>query len=65
MPSVVYKFNGSDWILIDKNSTDSYTYDNAYIDHLIQRIAAGQYDPDLLSEGEREQVQQRLENNQT
>lgn len=65
MPSVVYKFNGLDWILIDKNSTDSYTYDNAYIDHLIQRIAAGQYDPDLLSEGEREQVQQRLENNQT
>jgi hypothetical protein len=62
---VVYKFNGTDWISIDKNSTDSYTYDNAYIDHLIQRIAAGQYDPDLLSEGEREQVQQRLENNQT
>jgi hypothetical protein len=65
LPSVVYKFNGTDWISIDKNSTDSYTYDNAYIDHLIQRIAAGQYDPELLSEGEREQVQQRLENNQT
>lgn len=65
MPSAVYKYNGSDWIVIDKNSTDSYTYDDAYIDHLIQRIAAGQYDPDLLSEGEREQVQQRLENNQT
>lgn len=64
MPSTVYKYNGSDWIVIDKNSTDSYTYDNAYIDHLIQRIAAGEYDPDLLSEGEREQVQQRLENKQ-
>ena len=61
MPSVVYKFNGSDWIVIDKNTTDSYTYDTAYIDHLITLMSMGQYDPDLLSEGERQQVQQRLE----
>ena len=59
-PSKVYKFNGNEWIIIDKNSTDNYTYDTAYIDHLIDKIATGEYDPDLLSDIEREQVAERL-----
>jgi hypothetical protein len=63
LPSKVYKFNGNEWIIIDKNSTDNYTYDTAYIDHLINKIATGEYDPDLLSDIEREQVAERL--NQT
>jgi hypothetical protein len=46
---------------VDKNLTDSYTYDTAYIDHLIDRIGRGEYDPDLLSETEREQVAERLQ----
>ncbi len=62
LPSVVYKFNGSDWIEVDKNLSDSYTYDTAYIDHLIDRISNGEYDAELLSDGEREQVAQRLQN---
>lgn len=60
LPSVVYKFNGNDWIEVDKNLSDSYTYDVAYIDHLIDRIETGEYDIDLLSESERDQVAQRL-----
>jgi len=63
MPSQLYKFNGDEWIIIDKNSTDNYTYDTAYIDHLINKISTGEYDPDLLSDIEREQVAERL--NQT
>ena len=62
LPSVVYKFNGNDWIEVDKNLSDSYTYDIAYIDHLIDRIETGEYDIDLLSESERDQVAQRLLN---
>ena len=61
LPSVVYKYNGKDWMEVDKNLTDSYTYDIAYIDHLIERIASGEYDPELLSETEQEQVTQRLQ----
>ena len=61
LPSVVYKYNGKDWMEVDKNLTDSYTYDIAYIDHLIERIASGEYDAELLSETEREQVTQRLQ----
>jgi hypothetical protein len=63
LPTVVYKYNGKDWIEVDKNLTDSYTYDIAYIDHLIERIASGEYDAELLSEIEREQVSQRLQSN--
>lgn len=61
LPSVVYKYNGKDWMEVDKNLTDSYTYDIAYIDHLIEHIASGEYDPELLSETEQEQVTQRLQ----
>jgi len=60
MPPQLYKFNGDEWIIIDKNSTDNYTYDTAYIDHLIEKISTGEYDPDLLSDIEREQVAERL-----
>lgn len=63
LPSVVYKYNGTNWMEVDKNLTDSYTYDTAYIDHLIERIASGEYDAELLSEIEREQVAQRLQQN--
>jgi hypothetical protein len=62
MPSQLYKFNGNEWIAIDKNSTDNYTYDTAYIDYLIEKIATGEYDPDLLSDAERTQVAQQLLN---
>jgi hypothetical protein len=60
VPNRVYKHNGSNWIEVDRNLNDSYTYNTAYIDHLIDKIAQGQYDPDLLSESESEQVAIRL-----
>jgi len=61
LPTCLFKFNGSRWIDIDKATTDSYTYNTAYIDHLINKISSGEYDPDLLSDAEREQVEQRLQ----
>lgn len=60
LPTVLYKFNGKDWMQVDKTMTDSYAYDNAYIDHLIDKIASGEYDLDLLSDAEREQMALRL-----
>jgi hypothetical protein len=59
-PTVVYKFNGQDWMEVDKNVTDSYTYDDAYINYLIEKIDHGEYDPDLLSDSERDQVAEQL-----
>ena len=61
IPNQLYKFNGDAWILVDKSTIDNYTYDTAYIDHLIDKIATGEYDPELLNPGEQEQVAQRLQ----
>lgn len=60
LPSVLYKFNGSKWILVDKNISDQYAFDHAYIDHLITKLDSGEYDPDLLNDVEREQIAIRL-----
>ena len=60
LPSTLYKFNGNTWIEVDKNVSDSYVYDEAYIDHLIEKIDSGEYDPDLLSESEKDGIANRL-----
>ena len=60
MPSRLFKFNGVKWIEVDKVQTDSYTYNKAYIDYLMDKIASGEYDPDLLTDVEREQIEQHL-----
>jgi hypothetical protein len=61
MPSALYKYNGGKWIEVDKGLSDQYAYDTAYIDHLIEKLTTGEYDPELLNDAEREQVAQRLQ----
>ena len=65
IPNQVFKHNGSTWILVDKNQTANYTYNEAYIDHLIAKINTGEYDIELLSDNEREQIAQRLQTKKT
>jgi hypothetical protein len=60
LPNEVYKHNGHAWILVDKSRTDNYTYNEAYIDYLIAKIDTGEYDIELLSDNERDQISQRL-----
>jgi hypothetical protein len=60
LPSVLYKFNGTYWIEVDKALSDQHAYDSAYIDHLISKISTGEYDPDLLSDAESASIEQRL-----
>ena len=60
LPTRLYKFNGNEWIEINKNDTDTYTHNSAYIDHLIAAIGAGQYDAEMLTDGERAQIENRL-----
>ena len=59
IPNQLYKHNGDQWINIDNR--DNYTYDTAYIDHLITQIEQGLYDPDMLSDSERDQIEQRIQ----
>ena len=62
LPSGLYKYNGNIWIEVDKALSDQHAYDEAYIDHLIEKISTGEYDPDLLSDAERTSIEQRLNN---
>ena len=63
MPNRVYKFEGKSWIEIDKATTDSYTFDEEYIEYIISQIKSGEYDIDLLSDSERIQVETYLTKN--
>jgi hypothetical protein len=60
MPNVLYKYNGQNWIIVDKHLTDNYTYDDAYIEHLIAQLESGEYDPDMLSDAEADAIARRV-----
>jgi hypothetical protein len=62
-PSKFYKFNGTKWIEVDKLKSDLYTYNTVYIDWLIEKLSAGEYDPDLLTDSEQEQIAERIKQN--
>ena len=62
LPSGLYKFNGNMWIEVDKALSDNHAWDDAYIEHLIAKIGSGEYDPDLLSDAERDRIEARLKN---
>ena len=57
LPNRPYKWNGVKWIEVDKTKTDSFAYDDAYIQYLIEKLDSGEYDVDLLSPAEQEQIQ--------
>ena len=60
LPSRLYKWNDKKWIEVDKDKTDHYAYDQLYIKHLIEKIDSGEYDVDLLTESEQDQIQRYL-----
>jgi hypothetical protein len=61
LPEKLFKWNGTKWIEVDKNTTDSYTYNQAYIQHLISKLEAGEYEIEDLNEAEQAQVEQQIE----
>ena len=65
LPTRLYKYNGNKWIDTDKTLTDRYVYNTAYIDHLISKIASGEYDLELLTDSEQQEISQRLNQNTT
>lgn len=60
LPEKLFKWNSTKWIEVDKNSTDSYTYNQAYIQHLIAKLEAGEYEIEDLNEAEQSQVEQQI-----
>ena len=58
LPNRLYKWNEKKWIELDKSTTDSYTYNEAYIQHLINKLQSGEYTADDLNDAELEQIKQ-------
>ena len=65
LPSKLYKWNDKKWIEVDKERTDSFAYNEQYIKHLIDKIDSGEYDVDMLSAAEQEQISRYLNNGRT
>ncbi len=63
LPSRLYKFNGQRWIEVDKSVADSYTYNEDYLQYLVNKINQGHLSPDDLTESEQEQITEYLKKN--
>jgi hypothetical protein len=65
IPHSLFKWNGKKWMAVDKIANAGYTANSAYISFLIGKIESGEYDPDLLTDAEREQVANQLTSGRT
>lgn len=61
IPHRVYKFNGQKWIIVEKNMNHSYLQSESYIKYLIDKINDGEYDADLLTDDERDEIAAHLQ----
>ena len=62
LPNHVYKYDGRKWIEVQKEQSDTYLHNQNYIKYLVEKIEKGEYDLDLLSETEKEQIELFLKN---
>ncbi len=60
VPHIVYKFNGTKWIVVDKQQNSTYLTNINYIDYLIECLKNGSIDIEILTEVEREEIETRL-----
>jgi hypothetical protein len=60
LPTTLYKFNDDIWMPIDKKQNDLYYYYDQYIDYLVSKISSGEYDPELLTDEERTEIETKL-----
>ena len=62
LPNRVYKFTGNRWIEVKREDSRTYLDNADYIQHLIQKLETGEYDPEWLTDDEREQIAKLLTN---
>ena len=62
LPNRVYKYDGNKWIEVRKEQSDTYLHNQKYIKYLVEKLEKGEYDPDLLSDSEQEQIELYLKN---
>lgn len=60
IPHIVYKFNGSKWIVVDKQQNSTYLTNFKYIEFLVECLKNGGIDIETLTEAERDEIEQYL-----
>lgn len=60
LPNRVFRFDGKRWFEINKDTVDSYLHEDNYIQYLISKIDSGEYDIELLTDKEKEQIESYL-----
>ena len=65
LPNKVFKFDGFRWIEVKKEVSDNYLHNDEYLQFLINKLDSGEYDIELLSDVEREQIENYLKTQNT
>ena len=60
---MVYKWNGENWILVDKEQNDSYLLDDPITDGIITSLATGELDWEFLTTREQNAIEPLLKDN--
>jgi hypothetical protein len=60
-PHKLFKFNGAEWIHVNKNQNTSYLQEKEYLQLLVDLLNSGQYLPEMLTESEEEAIREYLE----
>lgn len=63
-PNRVYKFDGNKWIEQNKELTQTYMYNQEYIEFLVNKIGLGEYDLDQFNDQEKIEIENYLKGNQ-
>lgn len=60
IPHRTYKFNGVRWLQLDRKENTTYLQNIAYLQFLISKLDNGEYDPELLTEIEQDEISEYL-----
>jgi hypothetical protein len=63
LPHQVFKYNGAKWVAINKEVSGSYLSNTNYLQHLMDKISTGEYDPELLTEFEQDAITSHINAN--
>lgn len=64
LPHRTYKFNGVRWMQVDRAENTSYLQNVAYLQYLISKLDSAEYDPEMLTDVEQDEISEYLKRTQ-
>lgn len=63
-PNRVYKFDGNKWIEQNKELSQTYMFNQEYLEFLVNKISSGEYDVEQFNDQEKIEIENYLKGNQ-